>query len=83
MAFLIGNPIGGSTKTAVLWIPNIKESPRKPYQNWSLVCFGAMRHYRKDGSCAHTAAVIDRLTPWYRSRTHLTPFGDKKRTSNE
>lgn len=77
MAALIGKPINGSGQTMVLHIPNTRVSPTKPYQNWSLVCFGNKRHYRKDGSCAHTEAVIARLSLWYRSRTHLEPFGGK------
>jgi hypothetical protein len=41
----------------------------------SLVCFGRKRHYRKDGSCKHTEALLSRMRPWHRARTDLTLFG--------
>jgi hypothetical protein len=43
---------------------------------WNLICFGGRkRHYRKDGSCVHTEAVLERLKPDIRKRTKVTPFG--------
>jgi len=42
-----------------------------------LVCFGTKRHYRKDGTCKHTAAILARLKPWHKARTHVTLWGGK------
>ena len=46
-------------------------------QRWELVCFGAKGHYRKDGTCRHTEAVLASLRPWYRSRTHVWLWGNR------
>jgi hypothetical protein len=77
MAIMLGKPMNGSGNTLVLHVPDTRDA-RKPYQRWSLVCFGNKRHYRKDGTCGHTEALLSQLRPWYRSRTHLTPFGAKE-----
>ena len=44
----------------------------------ALACFGRKRHYRKDGSCKHTDALLSKMRPWHRARTDLTPFGGGK-----
>lgn len=47
--------------------------------HYDLVCFGPARHYRKDGSCAHTADLMVRLkSDWHRKRTRVTPFGNRR-----
>ena len=40
-----------------------------------VACFGTKRHYRKDGTCRHTAGLLDAMTPWHRARTTVHPFG--------
>jgi hypothetical protein len=51
---------------------------RKPRSRWLHVCcIGQKRHYRKDGSCKHTEAVIANVKPEFRSRVALKPFGGK------
>jgi hypothetical protein len=40
-----------------------------------VVCFGRKRHYRKDGSCKHTEALLTDMKPAYRQRALLHPFG--------
>ena len=30
----------------------------------NIVCFGARRHYRKDGTCKHTEALLGGMRPW-------------------
>lgn len=40
-----------------------------------LVCFGAKRHYRKDGSCKHTAGLLAVMKPWHRARTRVSLWG--------
>jgi hypothetical protein len=44
-------------------------------KTFHLVCFGRKRHYRQDGTCAHTETVMARLRPRIRKRTRVTPFG--------
>lgn len=54
---------------------------RKKRSKWySLVCFGRKRHYRKDGSCKHTEALIAQLTPDCVARTKLKGFGGKEQS---
>jgi len=37
---------------------------RKPgKRTYTLVCFGAKKHYRVDGSCKHTAEVLANIKP--------------------
>jgi len=49
---------------------------RLPGQRWHhLACFGLKSHYRADGSCEHTEAMLDRLTDYGRSVTKVTPWG--------
>src|SRR5947207_2494523 len=49
-------PSHGKTKALVTLIP-------LRGQRWHhLCCFGNKRHYRQDGSCVHTDAVMARLT---------------------
>ena len=52
---------------------------QRPRSRWyDMVCFGRKRHYRKDGSCMHTEAVLERLKPSIRKRTRVTPFGARQ-----
>ena len=44
---------------------------------YKLVCVGRKRHYRKDGSCKHTAALLETIGPWRRSRTEVALNGGK------
>jgi hypothetical protein len=54
---------------------------RKPRsRQYTLVCFGAKRHYRKDGSCRHTAALLTRIKPELLAKVVVTGFGGKKDT---
>lgn len=46
-------------------------------QRWHhAACFGPKRHYRCDGTCIHTDALVARLTPLGRELTKILPFGD-------
>ena len=40
-----------------------------------VVCFRRKRHYRKDGSCKHTEALLAQMKPGYRQRYVPSPFG--------
>lgn len=53
---------------------------KAPHANhWELVCFGARRHYRKDGSCKHTEDIRARIaSDWHRARTRVVPFGNRE-----
>jgi len=46
-----------------------------PKVRHSLVCFGRRRHYRKDGMCKHTEALLATMRPWHRARTRVTLWG--------
>jgi hypothetical protein len=46
-------------------------------QRWyHLSCFGRKSHYRRDGSCEHTDALLAALTDYGRQVTKLQPWGD-------
>jgi len=45
----------------------------KLYHN--IVCLGNRRHYRKDGTCRHTEALLGLMRPWHRARATVTPWG--------
>lgn len=47
----------------------------KGKRTYTLVCFGRKKHYRVDGSCRHTAAILARCKPG--ARVKVTPFGGK------
>lgn len=47
-------------------------------QRWyRLVCFGRKRHYRQDGTCKHTDAVLNAMSPARRKVTHVDLWGGK------
>ncbi len=47
-----------------------------------MVCFSPPRHRRRAGDCWHTEAFLERLKPWYRSRTVVrTPRAASERTA--
>jgi len=49
---------------------------RRHRSKWySVTCFGRKRHYRKDGSCKHTDAVLEMLKPELRERTRINGWG--------
>jgi hypothetical protein len=53
---------------------------RRHRSKWfEVVCFGAKRHYRKDGTCKHAEAVIARVKPRYARRAKIVPFGGKRK----
>lgn len=62
----------GDRKEAIILL-----QPRDKRQHLDLVCMGAKRHYRKDGTCKHTEAILLQMKPWYRARVKLTPFGNR------
>lgn len=72
---LVGKPTKGyKTSTMVLLI----RPPRSKW--WQVACFGPKGHYAKDGSCAHTDAVLAQLRPDApRERIRLLSFGDDAR----
>lgn len=37
----------------------------------SIVCFGGVRHRRRDGGCWHVEIILERIRPWYRARTRV------------
>jgi hypothetical protein len=48
-------------------------------QRWyHLACFGRKRHYRRDGSCKHTDAVMTRVKPKLRPLVKVQGFGGKE-----
>ena len=54
----------------------VRKSPRR--KRLTLCCIGRKRHYRKDGSCRHTEAIIRSLIkPKYRALIDVEPFGGK------
>jgi len=71
-SMLIGNPTGRyKTRTIVLL------TRRHRSKWWQLVCFGPKGHYAKDGSCAHTDELLERLNTRRvrRELVRLDPFG--------
>jgi hypothetical protein len=51
---------------------------RKPRSKWfHLCCIGRKRHYRKDGTCKHTAEVLARIKPEVRPRVIVDRWGGK------
>ncbi|MBI5289938.1 MAG: hypothetical protein HY873_13275 [Chloroflexi bacterium] len=44
---------------------------------WEIVCFGRKRHYRVDGTCAHSAAMLAAARPFIRRRTLVVGWGGK------
>jgi hypothetical protein len=55
---------------------------RKPHSKWwQVVCFGAKRHYRKDGTCKHTDEVLAMTKPEIKDRVRVQPFGGKERAT--
>lgn len=38
---------------------------------YGVTCFGPKRHFRKDGSCKHTDAVMESIVPEMRHRVRL------------
>lgn len=44
----------------------------------TLACFGRKAHYRADGTCKHTDAVLARIKPWHRARTKVDGWGGLK-----
>jgi hypothetical protein len=68
--------VGSNPKSLVLYLSEYTPE-RKKRPTRTLICFGPKRHYRKDGSCKHTDAVMDALkSEWHRTRTHIVPFGE-------
>jgi hypothetical protein len=63
--------IGTNPKTLIL----VDRKPRSKW--WQVVCFGARRHYRKDGSCKHTDEVLAMTKPELLPRVRVQPFGGK------
>lgn len=61
----------GDKKEIVFWYPQ----GTYPRCKVLIVCFGSKRHYRKDGSCKHTQALVEQLRPGYRQRVELHGFG--------
>lgn len=54
---------------------------RKPRsRQYTLVCFGAQRHYRKDGSCRHTDEAIANLKPEMVGKVTVDGFGGKNQS---
>lgn len=52
---------------------------RKPGSTlYTLLCFGAKRHYRKDGTCRHTAELLARVKPALQSKVVVEGFGGKE-----
>ena len=46
---------------------------------YEVACFGPKSHYRKDGTCRHTDALLAALkSDWHRRRTRVVPFGSAK-----
>lgn len=62
--------IGGNKEIVCLITKGERQRKRA-----ELICFGRKRHYRKDGTCKHTEAVVERIKPWYRSRLTIHRFG--------
>lgn len=54
----------------------VRKGPRPMPVRYGLVCFGTKRHYRKDGGCKHTAAVLAVLKPWHQARADVVPRGN-------
>ncbi len=55
---------------------------RLSVHEFELVCFSSPRHRRKAGDCWHTEAFLERLKPWYRSRTVVrTPGAAREHTA--
>ena len=47
-------------------------------QRWyRLACFGRKRHYRKDGTCKHTDAVIAGVREISKKLIHVDPWGGR------
>lgn len=49
--------------------------PRSRY--YALACFGRRRHYRKDGTCAHTDDVLARVKPELLRLVKVNGWGGK------
>lgn len=51
---------------------------RRPRSKWyRLCCIGRARHYRRDGTCKHTAAILADMLPDIRARTRVDGWGGK------
>lgn len=75
MAVILGESIQRSGKTIILLLP---DGPKRPVRRYVLCCIGNKGHYRKDGSCAHTAAVLTSLkSDYWRARTRVDGFGGR------
>ncbi len=77
MGVLLGTPPSGSkSPTLIMLLPR---QQKRPYRSWEVICFGPKRHYRRDGSCPHTAAVLASLkSQWHRRRTRVVPHGGEE-----
>lgn len=66
----------------MLWITPTKEMVllmRKPRRKtYSLICFGRKKHYRKDGTCKHTDAIMSNVKPEYEGKVKVVPFGNSE-----
>lgn len=52
---------------------------RKPRSKWyRVVCCGRKKHYRKDGTCKHTEAVLASMKPEIAARTKVDGWGGKQ-----
>lgn len=49
---------------------------------YALACFGRKRHYRKDGSCAHTEAILARVKPRARKLVKVNPWGGQSASNS-
>lgn len=51
---------------------------QKARSKWySLMCVGQKRHYRKNGTCKHTGAVLSRIKPESRYRIKINGYGGR------
>jgi hypothetical protein len=65
----------------VIWVGPKREMimlVRRHRQRWyALMCIGRKRHYRKDGTCPHTDAILKRVRPKFRKLVKVDPWGGK------
>jgi hypothetical protein len=67
----VGGPVNGSGSVIIM------AGQKYRHRKIDIICVGNKRHYRKDGSCAHTDQFIDSMLPEFKPKARVVPFGGK------